>query len=330
MKTPIAPKSPAGPRKGRSVTAVATSPQEAYRISRRLQREEDAATPPLVRPWERRVSAIKASQLKALQLRLFPELPDDRRAAPNVVVRSSVFGVVRRGKRARVTDMPVAAPQGLEIAITGWRLDQHDLDIWLEIMHAAGGSKPGEEVRFQLHTLMKRLGHKSRGGKNDYDSLKARLRQLAQTTVAFASGSLEGVAGAFFAGFAVDNDTGEGVCITNPLLRPLFEDITHLDIEQRRALGQDQLAKALHALLASHAEWLPMRVDTLMQRLGAHYERLRDFKRDLKATLENFVDRGWIRGFQFQPGGRGVELVAISKIPSLSQQRAIEAKRASG
>jgi hypothetical protein len=278
----------------------------------------------------RRISAIKANQLKALQLRLFPELPDDRRAAPNVVVRSSVFGVVRRGKRARVTDMPVAAPQGLEIAITGWRLDQHDLDIWLEIMHAAGGSKPGDEVRFQLHTLMKRLGHKSRGGKNDYDSLKTRLRQLAQTTVAFASGSLEGVAGAFFAGFAIDNETGEGVCITNPLLRPLFEDITHLDIEQRRALGQDQLAKALHALLASHAEWLPMRVDTLMQRLGAHYERLRDFKRDLKSTLENFTIRGWIRGFEFQPGGRGVELIAIRKVPSPSQQRALEAKRASG
>lgn len=229
-----------------------------------------------------------------------------------------------------MTDMPVAAPRGLEIAITGWRLDQHDLDIWLEIMHAAGGSKPGDEVRFQLHTLMKRLGHKSRGGKNDYDSLKARLRQLAQTTVAFASGTLEGVAGAFFAGFAIDNATGEGVCITNPLLRPLFEDITHLDIEQRRALGQDQLAKAFHALLASHAEWPPMRVDTLMQRLGAHYERLRDFKRDLKSTLDNFVVRGWIRGFEFQPGGRGVELILIDKIPSPSQQRAIEAKRASG
>lgn len=73
-----------------------------------------------------------------------------------------------------------------------------------------------------------------------------------------------------------------------------------------------------------------MRVDTLMQRLGAHYERLRDFKRDLKSTLDNFVVRGWIRGFEFQPGGRGVELILIDKIPSPSQQRAIEAKRASG
>jgi hypothetical protein len=71
-----------------------------------------------------------------------------------------------------------------------------------------------------------------------------------------------------------------------------------------------------------------MRVDTLMQRLGAHYERLRDFKRELKSTLEDFLERGWIRAFEFQPGGRGVELIVIDKVPSPSQQRALEARRA--
>jgi len=321
-------------RKTQVVHVTADSPAEAYSVAVRLRRAEEelaaSPTPPLLENVNRRIFAIKADRLKNLQLRLFPELPDDRRATPNAVVRSSVFGVVRRGKRARVTEMQVAAPEGWEIAITGWRLDQHDLDIWLEIMHAAGGSKPGEEVRFQLHTLMKRLGHSSRGGKHDYDSLKTRLRQLTQTSVSFASGTLEGVAGAFFAAFAIDNATGEAVCVTNPLLRPLFEDITHLDIEQRRALGGNQLAKALHVLLASHASWYPMRVDLLMQRLGAHYERLRDFKRDLKATLENFIERGWIRGYSFQRGDRSSELIAIEKVPSPSQQRAIQAKRASG
>jgi len=308
-----------------------STPVETRKLGRSIRKTaEEPPVGPLMTTVQRRISSIKAERFKELQLRLFPELPDDRRAAPNAVVRSSVFGVVRRGKRARVTEMQVAAAEGWEIAITGWRLDQHDLDIWLEIMHAAGGSKPGSEVRFQLHALMKRLGHTSRGGKNDYDSLKTRLRQLTQTTVSFASGTLEGVAGAFFAAFAIDNATGEAVCITNPLLRPLFEDITHLDIEQRRALGQNQLAKALHVLLASHAEWLPTRIDTLMHRLGAQYGRLRDFKRDLIDTLEDFVARGWIRSFGFQPGGRGVELIAIDKIPSPSQKRALERARASG
>jgi len=95
--------------------------------------------PPVVATVKRRISAIKAERLKDLQLRLFPELPDDRRAAPNAVVRSSVSAVVRRGKWARVTEKQVAAPEGWEIAITGWRLDQHDLDIWLEITQASYG-----------------------------------------------------------------------------------------------------------------------------------------------------------------------------------------------
>lgn len=32
--------------------------------------------------------------------------------------------------------------------MTGWRLDQHDLDLWLEIHHLARNATPGEEVRF--------------------------------------------------------------------------------------------------------------------------------------------------------------------------------------
>jgi len=109
---------------------------------------------------------------------------------------------------------------------------------------------------------------------------------------------------------------------TNPEIRPLWESITHLDIEQRRALGQNQLAKSLHAVLASHVDWMPMLLETLMHRVGAQYQRLRDFKSDLKNVLEDFIRRGWIRSYRFTAGAHG-ELVEIRKIATPTQTRAL-------
>lgn len=278
---------------------------------------------------QRRIGQLRAMAYSELQLKLFPDWPDDRRGAPNTVIRSAIFGVVRRGKRRRITKMPVAGPAGWDITLTGWRLDQHDCDIWLEVMHLARATSPGEEVRFTLHGLLRRLGRMGTIGKDHYAWLKVRLESLSETTIAFDSEREYGVVGALIAGFQVDRLTGEGVVYTNPRIRPLFESVTHLDVTQRRALGENQLAKALHAALASHADWLPMRVETLMRRVGAEYERLRDFKRDVRAVLDDFVVRGWIRRYGFVAGANG-ELLEVDKVPTPSQARAIERRRLDG
>jgi hypothetical protein len=270
---------------------------------------------------EQRLLLKQQQDLKALQLKPFPDWPDDRRGAPNAVVRSAIFGVVRRGRRKRVVKMPVAAPGGWEVTLTGWRLDQYDCDIFLEVMHLARNSEPGGFVRFTVHGMLRRLGRTS-DGQTNYTWLKQRLENLTETTIAFDNGKQFGVMGALISSFRIDRATGEGVVRTNPEMRPLFEDVTHLNIEQRRTLGQNQLAKSLHAVLASHVRWMPMRVDTLMQRIGAEYERLRDFKRDIRTALDNLMARGWIRGYKFIVSN-GEELLEIDKVPTPSQIRAV-------
>jgi hypothetical protein len=266
----------------------------------------------------------KEEQRKGLHFKLFPQWPDDRRGAPNALIRSAVFGVVRKGRRKRIVKMPIASPAGYEVTLTGWRLDQHDCDIWLEVMHLARDTKPGDSVRFSWRGLLRSLGRSDDGSANR-EWLKSRLEALAETTIGYKGQRSFGVLGALISSFHVDDETGEGVVRTNPEIRPLWESITHLDIRQRQALGQNQLAKAMHAVLSSHADWLPMRLDTLMERVGAEYDRLRAFKESLKEVLEDFVRRGWIHSYAFTPGTGG-ELLEIDKIPTPTQQR-ILAKR---
>ena len=264
-------------------------------------------------------------QMQEVQLKMFPDWPDDRRGAPNPVVRSAIFGVRGRGKRKHVLDMPIAGPDKLDIRITGWTLDQHDCDLWFEVHHLARNGKPGDPVRFTMYSMLRRLGH-PKIGKSDYAWLGLRLKQLSETTISFKSESREGVVGNLLLAFELDHVTGEGVAWTNPRIRSLFEDVTHLNIEQRRALGSNQLAKALHAVISTHREWPRMRIDTLMQRVGADYGRLRDFKRELKAVLSDFEARGWIKGFGFTAGFE-CDIVEIEINPTPSQQRSLARQR---
>ena len=255
------------------------------------------------------------------QMRLpFPNWPDDRRAAPNDMIRSALFGVVQRGRRKMLDKAEIPTPPGWKLYYTGRRLDQIDLDIWLEVMHHARNTTPGEAICFTLRSILRALGHHD--GASAYEWLKERLESMTLGGFSYqsADGKTAGATGSLFRDFRIDKATGEGVVETNPRLRSLYESITYLDFAGRLALDS-QLSKWLHAVIASHARWIPTKVETLMLQSGASYTRLRDFRSDLRAALDELAARKRVRSWSID----AADLVHIDKEATPTQLRHLSA-----
>jgi hypothetical protein len=270
---------------------------------------------------ERRVVAIREAHLKELPFKPFPNWPDDRRAVPNDMIRSALFGVVKRGRRVMLNKHELPVSPGWKLYYTGQRLDQVDLDIWLEIMHRARTKTPGEEIRFTLRSVLRALGHQD--GRSDYLWLKDRLDGMTLGGFSYESQdrNRSGATGSLFRKFQIDQVSGEGVVETNSDLRSLYENITYLDFGDRLALGS-QLSKWLHALIASHVQWMPTKVKTLMLQSGVSFTRIRDFRAALKEALDELKEHKLIRAWNIDHA----DMVHVEKNRSPTQQRHLAAR----
>lgn len=250
----------------------------------------------------------------------FPNWPDDRRAAPNDMLRSSLFGVVKRGRRMMLNDFELSAPPGWKLFYTGMRLDQIDLDIWLEIMHKCRTIIPGAEVHFTMRSVLRALGHCD--GASAYAFLEKRLKSMTFGGFSFKSedGKHYGATGTLFRKFYISESTGEGVVKTNEDLRIIYDNITYLNFADRLALGS-QLSKWLHAVISSHVQWMPTKVETLMKQSGASYAELRWFRADLRTALDDLKNRQLIRSWSINTA----DLVHIAKDKTPAQYRHLAA-----
>jgi hypothetical protein len=256
-------------------------------------------------------------QARGEQMRLpFDDWAEDLRAAPNEVLRSALFGVVMRGRRAYVKDMVIPTPDGYRISYTGERLDQADLDIWLQLLHMARTKTVDQELRFSVRSFLKQLGKNV--GKSDYDWLTGRVTSLvACATRIEDKGARVLITGGLIRTFGFDPSTGEAIAQLNPYLRKLFENYTLVRWEERLALGSDQLAKWLHAYYSTHAHPYPLKVETLLSLCGSQAKLLRHFRAELRNALDTLKKHLLILDWKIDPS----DLVHLRRKPTPSQAR---------
>ena len=105
-----------------------------------------------------------------------PVWPETMSACPSCVLRSALFGVVRRGWRKAVEGAEIAAWKGVTIRYTGWRLDQGDLDVWKAVLRLATNQALGEPLYFTESGLLRDTGRQY--GKRNKEWLWSSLRRL--------------------------------------------------------------------------------------------------------------------------------------------------------
>lgn len=246
------------------------------------------------------------------------------RGVPNSILRSALFGAIKRGKRAFVQRQLLASTDGVNVLFTGPRLDQADLDVWEQSMHLARTGGLGTRIQFTAHGFLKGIGKNTSGANHKW--LKGAFARLASAVVEIEDGK-KAYFGPMLHHGARDDETGHYCIEINPAIVVLYGSDGWSQIEwgQRLALKRQPLAQWLHGFYSTHAAPYPMKVGTLHRLSGSENAQIAGFRRDLRWALDKLTDAtGW--GWEIDDA----DLVHIRKKPSASQARHLIRRRLKG
>ncbi|MFA7174924.1 MAG: plasmid replication initiator TrfA [Kiritimatiellia bacterium] len=231
-----------------------------------------------------------SARAKVVQLPLWA---NETRGVPNAVLRSALFGAIKRGRRAFMQRVAKASVDGLTVLQTGPQLDQSDLDVWEQCMHLAKDQGLGTRIEFTAHSFLKSIDRTT--GKSQHEWLKGAFARLASSVVEIKDGK-RAYFGAMIHHGTRDDDSGRYVIEINPAIAKLYgsDGWTAVEREQRLALKKQPLAQWLHGFYSTHASPYAFKIETLHKLCGSETSELRSFTQTLKKSLAAVcAETGW-------------------------------------
>ncbi len=272
-------------------------------------------------PVAKAVGVSEGDQVPQMSLELWP---DAVRGVPNAALRGALFSISQIRATAKKRTL-VAAVDGIEVRVQGERFNQSDLDVWEMLLHFARERPLGNRVEFASNALLKALG-RSTGG-TQHEQLREEITRLRSGTVEITwTTNGKAFGGGLVSEYFYDDVTQSYVVIFSEKMLSLYEGgYSHIDWEQRKLLGNNNLAKWLHGFYSSHADPFAYKVETIRKLCGSkHDQRLGDFRKLLRVALEKLVGLGAILSWNIDSKS---DLVTVVKTPSASQQRHLQRKR---
>lgn len=263
----------------------------------------------------------KKESVVRLPLHLEPQ-----RVAPNAILRSALFGVVRRGKRRFIdgnTPLLVSAWSGSSIKYFGMQLDQYDLDVWLQALHIMRQQDLSDTtgIHFTARSFLSAMGRKYSG--NAAQILFSSLRRMVVCAVTIKVGPIE-YTGSLIEEFVRHEPTGLYVIRLNPRLKTLFDaGNTKLDWVTRLSLPTD-LSRWMHGYVLSHkaTKSAPHRIGikTIRDLSGSTTADLWKFKQLLRRAIDLLAELKAVTTWRFTEGD-ALEFVrpnpSLKELPNL-------------
>jgi hypothetical protein len=253
-----------------------------------------------------------------------PFWPEARRAAPNAVFRSALFPALnfQRG-RPYLQEQEIPSVRGVKIIFTGKRLDQSDLDVYLELLDLARSHPLGDECIFTAKGMLKRLGRST--GKSDRKWLHSVLIRLTANAVEIADHDKRYFGPLLGGGRIKDEIATRYYRINvNPTFAVLFGFAmwASIDRDQRRTLGRNATAKALHAYYSSHVTPGAHSIETLGVKVAGLENERKGQRRTIIKAHELLKQKGFLRDYSVS---EDAETINVSLHPTPGQTRHIVA-----
>lgn len=294
-----------------------TAPQPIGTLINKLQKMEKQATGKISAPIDLTMTHAQPRQQAQVNLPIWSEAV---RGVPNSVLRSALFGAIKRGKRAYQDAIRKASIDGVTVIHTGPQLDQSDLDVWEHCLHLARTQHLGTRIQFTAYSFLKAIGRSN--GKSQHEWLKSSLRRLMTSLVELEEGK-KAYAGQLLHDWGRDGETGHHVIEINPKIIIFFgtDGWTQIEWQQRQALKGQPLAQWLHGFYSTHAAPYPYRVETLHRLCGSEAKQLYHFRAELKSALTKLAEVTELR-WEIDHA----DLLHIKRNPSKSQKRHLVSK----
>lgn len=264
----------------------------------------------------------KAQQNQTLSLDLWA---DSARGVPNVLLRNALFGIAKDRVMHQSRTL-IASTKDVEIRFMGVSFNQTDLDVFEMLLHLARLQPLGQNFEFTATEFLKALGRGT--GNTQHEQLKEEIARLIGGVVEITFiDAKKTFMGSLVRHIKRDDETKRySVRFEDDLLKLYGEGYTLTDWEQRKALGQSNLAKWLQGQYATHAKPYPIKVETLHKLCGSTDKELYSFRQKLKAALDELVRVGSLVSWEILSG----DLVSVQAVSSKSQRKHLSKSKKAG